>query len=497
MKIDYLGHSEFMIHMKNEKNENIKIMSDSWLSDFCAWDMMARNPRIEVNYKKLENVDAIFLSHSHMDHIDPYSLIDIFTKLEKKPDLLISETLSFLIPIFVKYLNAENIIKIENRKTINYKWLKITWLLYKNSFITNEDDVMTLFVENENEILYTDVDTEPGTNFEVLDFMYKKLNNNKYKQKIYLATRNELEWNLKLLDAKNVKERQNIVKQYKEHREWEIEREYAKFEQEEIDSFYEIENLNKIFIWQWIVFPKEVNSEIFCLNTMKLEEIKSIEEKYAKNYRYNINFWTLKWWNSYDIENNKIKDNGSINYLDNIDFIDIAQNLNLDYYRKIKFSPQRNEKRDVKEQKEKILDIINNRFFPYALANLEIPLKDAIIESPEKKYNIKVRYGTKENFEDIYYSFDFWKLKFETEKSENDYFNEDYWANDLEDFCNGKQELYSNFLHKLDENKTYRLWTFLGANFLNNDIVYKKYDFHFFRAKNKKSINDYVLNFYK
>ncbi|MDF1682819.1 MAG: hypothetical protein P1U46_03785 [Patescibacteria group bacterium] len=52
---------------------------------------------------------------------------------------------------------------------------------------------MTLFVENENEILYTDVDTEPGTNFEVLDFMYKKLNNNKYKQKIYLATRNELE----------------------------------------------------------------------------------------------------------------------------------------------------------------------------------------------------------------------------------------------------------------------------------------------------------------
>ncbi|MDF1682818.1 MAG: hypothetical protein P1U46_03780 [Patescibacteria group bacterium] len=79
----------------------------------------------------------------------------------------------------------------------------------------------------------------------------------------------------------------------------------------------------------------------------------------------------------------------------------------MDYYRKIKFSPQRNEKRDVKEQKEKILDIINNRFFPYALANLEIPLKDAIIESPEKKYNIKVRYGTKENFEDIYYSFDF------------------------------------------------------------------------------------------
>jgi len=108
----------------------------------------------------------------------------------------------------------------------------------------------------------------------------------------------------------------------------------------------------------------------------------------------------------------------------------------LDFYRKLNFSPLRNEIRDIKEQKEIILNIINNRFFPYALANLEMPLKDIILESPEKKYSIKVRYGTKENFETIYYVFDFGKLKFETENLENDYFNEDYWANDLEDFYN-------------------------------------------------------------
>ena len=230
---------------------------------------------------------------------------------------------------------------------------------------------------------------------------------------------------------------------------------------------------------------------------MKLEYVKTLEEKYAKKAWYKINFSHFTWWQSYEIIDSNVNHIWNIDYLSVNEYINIAQNLNLDFYRKLNFSPLRNEIRDIKEQKEIILNIINNRFFPYALANLEMPLKDIILESPEKKYSIKVRYGTKENFETIYYVFDFGKLKFETENLENDYFNEDYWANDLEDFYNWTQELYSNFLHKLDESKTYRLWTFLWANFLNNDLLYKKFDFHFWLAKNKESINEYVLNFYK
>jgi len=65
--------------------------------------------------------------------------------------------------------------------------------LYKNNFITNEDDVMTLFIENDEEILYTDVDTEPGSNFEALEFIYAKFTSKKFKNVVYMATRNELE----------------------------------------------------------------------------------------------------------------------------------------------------------------------------------------------------------------------------------------------------------------------------------------------------------------
>lgn len=74
---------------------------------------------------------------------------------------------------------------------------------------------------------------------------------------------------------------------------------------------------------------------------------------------------------------------------------------------------------------------------------------------------------------------------------------EDYWANDLEDFWNGSQELYSNFFHLLDSKRTYRLWNMLGANFFNHDIVKRKYEYHFERASQGKTVEDFVTAIYE
>ncbi len=60
--------------------------------------------------------------------------------------------------------------------------------------------------------------------------------------------------------------------------------------------------------------------------------------------------------------------------------------------------------------------------------------------------------------------------------------DEDYWLLDVIDFLDGRQELYSNFWHMLDPKRIYRLWTCLGANYMNNDLVLSKYRFHFERA---------------
>ena len=70
--------------------------------------------------------------------------------------------------------------------------------------------------------------------------------------------------------------------------------------------------------------------------------------------------------------------------------------------------------------------------------------------------------------------------------------DEEYWLCDILDFLDGKLEMYSSFWHELDPKKIYRLWTCLGANFCNNELVLKKYEYHFQLAKSGKFSNDFV-----
>jgi hypothetical protein len=67
----------------------------------------------------------------------------------------------------------------------------------------------------------------------------------------------------------------------------------------------------------------------------------------------------------------------------------------------------------------------------------------------------------------------------------------------LQDFYEWRQELYSNFWHKFTPWKWYRFWTMLWSNFLNNDLVYSKYELHFQLALAWKKVDDYVENIFK
>ena len=157
MKIDYLWHSEMIIRMKNDMWKEISILSDSWLSDYCVWDLMWRNPQLQFDYKKLWHIDAIFLSHSHTDHIDPYTLCELCKNLETAPMLLVSETIAYLIPLFTAYLHNPEIIILENKTPIDIKWITLEWFIFENEIASNEDDVMWLFVSNSEEIMFTEV----------------------------------------------------------------------------------------------------------------------------------------------------------------------------------------------------------------------------------------------------------------------------------------------------------------------------------------------------
>jgi len=196
---------------------------------------MERNPMIKIDYSKLPKIDAIFLSHGHCGHIDPYTLInytliEMYQNIAPRPLLLIPETIEFLIPLFKKYLPKQKIKILKNKEIFDLNWIEIQGIIFENNYITNEDDVMTLAISNDEELLYTDVDTLPPESEKATSLLYDVFTRKNYKEALYIPTRNKLEWNFKILEAKNVKERKKIAEEYIELRKEEIAYNYERFE---------------------------------------------------------------------------------------------------------------------------------------------------------------------------------------------------------------------------------------------------------------------------
>lgn len=495
MKIHYLWHSEFLVEIKNSKNETIKILSDTWLSNYAFWDMMTRYPKIDINYEKMQ-IDAIFISHSHCDHLDPYTLNKIYESQKPRPLILLPETLVFLVPLFEKYLPKQKIQILKSWVTFNLNWIDITWIIFENDYLTNEDDVMTLAISNDSELLYTDVDTVPPENEESIGLLYDLFTAKNYNQALYMSTRNELPGNFKIIEANSQKQRKDIQKEYLAQRIDEIEYNYYRFEEDFIDcsDIQELPYFMKSVIGQWIVHP---NLDFLKLRILKLDQEAQLEKNASKKYKRNFPITFFEAWKTYEIENRKFEIKWNIPFINSIEMPNPDTNLDIDLYKKDKEWPLDKRKWNYKAQEQKILEMLNNKFLPYRMANSGDNLKNAILNSPEHKYVVKIRYWTEQEYFERNYFFSFGSTKFQEERWKHWSYNEDYWANDLDDFLEWHQELYSNFWHKLDPKKTYRVWTMLWANFINNDILYKKFALHFKRANIWKDVDSYVERYIK
>ena len=495
MKIDYLWHSEFLVNIENNNWETVRILSDSWLSNYALWDFMERNPMIKIDYDKLPKIDAIFLSHSHCDHVDPYTLIEMYKNRHPRPLLLIPETIEFLIPLFKEFLPKQKIQLLRNKEILNLNWIDIQGIIYENNFITNEDDVMTLAISNDKELLYTDVDTVPPETEEAYETLYNVFTRKNYESMLYISTRNELEWNFKILEMDSKEKRKEFMKEHIEYRKEEIAYNYLRFN-DYLEGFIDIQELpgfKKAFVGQWIIFPTVVNPDFQKIKFLQLPKEKELEQEVMNELGYNYPLTDFIPWKSYNVSNNNFELLWNIEYINDIKYTCPETDLDTELFLPKREWPLNDEKRNIKAQENIILDLLNNRFLPYRLANTQDPLKNIILNSSNNKYVIKIRYWTKENYYERNYFYDFSVFKFQEEKWKHWDYNEDYRANDIEDFYNWRQELYSNFLHNLKKWKIYRFWTFLWSNFINNDLIYKKFNFHFKRASIWRTVDSYVL----
>ncbi|MDD2870929.1 MAG: MBL fold metallo-hydrolase [Candidatus Gracilibacteria bacterium] len=497
MKIDYLGHSEFLINIENNKGENVRILSDCWLSNYVFGDLMARNPTFKIDYSKFGDLDAIFISHSHSDHFDPYTLVEFYNNLSKLPLLLIPETMEFLVGLLEKYLPKFDYKILRNKQEIDINGVKIKGLVFENDYVTNEDDVMTLFVYNDREIIYAEVDTLPPETIEAQNYMYSMFTSKKFETAFYLATRNELEGNIKLLDISDVAERKKFISEYVNKRKENTERDFFKFDNEEVEfkDISRVKNYCKSLIGQGIVYSKILDENALKVKVLGLDELVQIEKSLMKNYHRNYDLSYFEAGYSYEIKNAKIIKLSKLEYLKDFSFVRFPVNISEQFNRYYSNGPLNKQNAVILDQEKVILDLLNNRFLSYQIVNLEDPLKNVLLQN-KRDYVIKINYLENGEYIDKYYSYGFSKFNF-TEIINPNYFDEDYFANDVVDFYEGKQELYSNFWHKLTPGKGYRFWTMLGSNFLNNDLVYKKYELHFKLALEGKKVDEYVENIYK
>lgn len=283
-------------------------MVDSWLSDFVVGDMMERTVKVKFDTEQLQTIDIIYISHSHTDHLDPYTLIEIYNYAS--PILLLPYTLAYMVPMIQEYITDIQIEILAPHQVYHYEGIDIMGHMFPQNTITNEDDVMMLSIDNGRELLFAEIDTLPEEDdLDTQKQLYRILTKKEYETVCYLASRNELPGQLPLLDLPP-KKRKAFRDEYIAGRKEEMYFAYQKGEYEDFANFpniYEVPNLVRGFIGQGITYPRRFSLDYARVQIFPLEEIASMESDIARECGHEFPQKALLPGRQYRVENGSIE----------------------------------------------------------------------------------------------------------------------------------------------------------------------------------------------
>lgn len=81
--------------------------------------MMERTVKVRLDPEKMQTLDAIYISHAHTDHFDPYTLIEIYKYAS--PLLIFPFTLRYLEGLLHEFLPHVKIHWLNNRETFLFR----------------------------------------------------------------------------------------------------------------------------------------------------------------------------------------------------------------------------------------------------------------------------------------------------------------------------------------------------------------------------------------
>lgn len=243
---------------------------------------MERNPRISLEDEKITTLDVVYLSHAHCDHFDPYTLVPLFRIAS--PLLLVPETIEYLVPIITRFIPHAKIHVLKHREIFTHRGIDFQGICFDNEAITNEDDVMTIAISNQEELVYAEIDTLIPKTEEAYDMLYRLFTRKPYARVTYLSSRNELGANVPMLDQKTDTDREKFRKQYRSSRKEELEWDYEFLASGEYKDFTEVPNFARGFIGQGICYPSLLDSTLARTTAMSLIDISELETSIARKY---------------------------------------------------------------------------------------------------------------------------------------------------------------------------------------------------------------------
>ena len=504
MKIQSLGHSCFIVEIAGDRPEPVRILADPWITDHVIGDLCGRYPRIRADWSALAPIDAIYLSHAHTDHLDPYSLLALAKDLPAPPLLLLPESLTYLAPLLAEELPAWPQHVLSEGVPFELHGVEISALFNLETHGTNEDDVMVLVVRNAHEVLVSEADAilpfqDPAAREAIASLFVDLDPTSGPVSRVFLTTKNELGGTMTSLRAANADARREAAGESAMGTLGEAEDVLAPVFDEEGDALaapWDFEGVVRLIIGQGIAAPVDHDAEWNrVLFPISLPDRARFESQVAEQYELELPIEAMLAGEEATITGGSIE-RAPVAGLECLDreedraFDPDVERFESDFA----VAPLIDTARPVDPQKERIRAVLNERFLPWWVGARNPPVEH-LLARYGGSYRIRVRYGTSDDFSVEDFIASFARLRFTPTSPTDDpeEIQEEYWANDLEDYLDGRADDFSTFCRRPPGGTATQLWDCLGFPYLNDDLVEKKVRFHFARAREGFSGADWVL----
>ena len=491
LKIEALGHSAFIATISRQDGSPFRLLADPWLDDHVIGDVGGRFPRIRTDWAQQAPIDAVWISHSHTDHLCPYSLMDLHQQLQPAPRLLLPTSLSYLSETFEEFLPSWPITIIEQETPVDLEGIRARAFFNVRDVATNEDDCMILLLDNGREAILSEADAVlPMEDPSVRQMVGELMMEAGPEQRIFLTTRNELEATMASIDAADPAARKQTVAEQRYQTTMLAESEIC---QNGADACpWQMESTVRIIIGQGITLPHAVVGEWNrSLFPVRLEDRARIEKEAALREHLPVHILSLQAGNCVAVKDGTplpISEIAGLEVLDREEerhYQEEAENI-----AEFPVAPLRDDHRDHDNQHTKILDHLQQRYLPYLIGQ-RMPAIEHRISDAGGRYRVRVRYGNSDGWTARDYLIEFPALRFEEQQVAGDA-SEEYWANDLDDYFEGLADDFSTFCRTFPGGNNHHFWDCLGMPFLNDDLVARKIRHHFERARRGETAETFV-----